>query len=223
MRAPRRSALREERVDRFRTHRAIDQRRRRALAKQLVEKEARDRSGVRGVGELLLLDERVFLQPIQELRAVGADHACLRIMDMRIYEAGQNQLARVIVDPAFRPARARDTSPASPIATMRPSSISTAPSSMYRYAPRPGEPRRIPEASTGGREATRGAGQGRISAMSQRGDAVDLGAARSQSRSAASLSSRRSNAAKISALVLPLTAMMKGKPNLRAIGVVERR
>ena len=81
--------LREEGVDRFRMDRAIDHRRRRALAEQFVEEEAGDCVGMRGIGELLLLDERVFLQPLEQLRAIGADDPRLRIVDMRVDEARQ--------------------------------------------------------------------------------------------------------------------------------------
>ena len=48
------------------------------------------------------------------------------------------------------------------------------------------------------------------------------GPVRSRAPSSRSLLRRRSNAARISALLRPLTAMMKGKPKLRRVGVVER-
>ncbi len=92
----------EERLHRFRPHRAVDDRRRRALAEHLVEEEVRDRRGMRGIREFLLFDERVFLQPVQQLRAIGADDAGLGIMDMRVDEARQDQLAGVIVDHGSR-------------------------------------------------------------------------------------------------------------------------
>ena len=68
------------------------------MAEQFVEEEARHRGAVGGVGELLLFDEGVFVEPVQELRAVGADHAGLRIMDVRVDQAGQHQLAGMVVD-----------------------------------------------------------------------------------------------------------------------------
>ena len=58
------------------------------------------------VGEFLLFDERVFLQPVEQLRAVGADDAGLGIMDVRVDEAGHDELALVVVDRgAWRSAR----------------------------------------------------------------------------------------------------------------------
>ncbi len=95
-------ALGEERVDRLGVDGAIDARRRRALAEQLVEEEARHRLAVAEIGEFLLLDEGVFLQPIEKLRAVGADDAGLGIMDVRVDEAGHDELARPVVDRGAR-------------------------------------------------------------------------------------------------------------------------
>ncbi len=88
----------EKGVHRFWPHRAIDRRCRCALTNEFVEKETRDDVGMLRVRELLLFHKRVFLQPVEQLRAVGADHARLRIVNMRVDEAGQNQLAGVIVD-----------------------------------------------------------------------------------------------------------------------------
>ena len=51
-----------------------------------------------GIGELLLLDERVVVQPIEQLRAVGADHLGLRIMDMGVDESRHDERARMIID-----------------------------------------------------------------------------------------------------------------------------
>ena len=61
---------------------------------------------MRGIGEFLLFDKRVVAQPVQQLRAVGADHLGLRIMDMGVDETGHDERARVIVDDrAWRGAR----------------------------------------------------------------------------------------------------------------------
>ena len=51
-----------------------------------------------GVGEFLLLDKRVVVQPVDELRAVGADHLGLRIMDVGVDEAGGHDAVGMIVD-----------------------------------------------------------------------------------------------------------------------------
>ena len=98
MRAPRRSASAKNASTDCGMDGAIDHRRRRAPAEQLVEKERGDRRAMGGIGELLLLDEGVVVQPVEQLRAVGADDARLRIMDMRVDEAGQDEPAGMIVD-----------------------------------------------------------------------------------------------------------------------------
>ena len=51
-----------------------------------------------GIGEFLLLDEGIVVQPIEELRAVGADDLSLRIVDVRVDEAGHDKAAGMIVD-----------------------------------------------------------------------------------------------------------------------------
>ena len=51
-----------------------------------------------GIGKLLLFDEGVVVQPVEELRAVGADDLGLRIMDVGVDEAGHDEAARMIVD-----------------------------------------------------------------------------------------------------------------------------
>ena len=60
------------------------------------------------VRKLLFFHKRVFLQPVQQLRAVGADHPGLRVVDVRVDEAGQDQLARVIVGRGVGGRRRRD-------------------------------------------------------------------------------------------------------------------
>ena len=68
----------EQRFGRDRMRRAIDDRGRRAVARQFVEEEFGVARGVRRIGEFLLLDESVFLQPFQQLGAVRGDHLGLR-------------------------------------------------------------------------------------------------------------------------------------------------
>ena len=65
---------------------------------KFVEKERRDARAMRGIGEFLLLDERIVVQPVEQLRAVGADHLGLRIMDVGVDEAGHDERAGMIVD-----------------------------------------------------------------------------------------------------------------------------
>ena len=70
-----------------------------AVARQFVEKEFGVARGMRRIGEFLLLDEGVFLQPFEQLRAVGRDHLGLRKMDMRVDEARHDQRAGVMLHP----------------------------------------------------------------------------------------------------------------------------
>ena len=84
---------------------------------------------MRGIGEFLLLDEGVFLQPFEQLRAIGRDHLRLRIVDMGVDESGQNQRVGVMFDRAAAGSRGI-SSAAGPAASMRPSLTSTIPSSM---------------------------------------------------------------------------------------------
>src|SRR3546814_14519100 len=63
---------------------AVDGRRSGAVARQLVEEEARDRHRVFRLGEALLLHQGVALQPVHELGAVGGDHLGLREVDVGV-------------------------------------------------------------------------------------------------------------------------------------------
>ena len=61
---------------------------------------------MRGIGEFLLFDKGVVVQPVEQLRAVGADHLGLRIVDVGVDETGHDETARMIVDErAWRRAR----------------------------------------------------------------------------------------------------------------------
>ena len=73
------------------------------LRAKFIEKEFGVARGVRRIGEFLLLDEGVFLQPFQQLRAVGGDHLGLRIMDVRVDEARHDQLVGKVLDQNARP------------------------------------------------------------------------------------------------------------------------
>ena len=82
--------------------RAVGKRGGGAVARQLVEEELGVARGVRGIGEFLLFDEGVFLQPFEELRAIGRDHLRLRVVDMGVDESGQNQRVGVMFDRSCR-------------------------------------------------------------------------------------------------------------------------
>ena len=76
----------EEGVHRLLVHRAEHQRGGGAVAQQLAEKQLGLLAG--HVAEAALVGEGVGFQPIQQLRAVGADDADLRVVDMGIDEPG---------------------------------------------------------------------------------------------------------------------------------------
>ena len=78
--------------------RAVDGRRGGAVAQDLVQEEPGDARRVCGIGELLLLDEGVTVEPLEQLRAIGRDHPRLRIVDVGIDQAGQDQAVRVVID-----------------------------------------------------------------------------------------------------------------------------
>ena len=77
----------EERVDRLRMDRAVHGGRRRPGPQQFAEEQRRDGLRMCLVGELPLRDEGVFVQPREQLFAIGADHLHLRIMDVGVDEA----------------------------------------------------------------------------------------------------------------------------------------
>ena len=83
-------------------HRAEHQRGRRAIAQQLFAKDARRAGGDLRIGEGLLGDERVALEPVEQILCLRADDAGLDVMDMRVDEAGRDQAAAVVGDARVR-------------------------------------------------------------------------------------------------------------------------
>ena len=165
---------------------------------------------MRGVGEFLLFDKRIIVQPVEQLRAVGADHLGLRIMDMGVDEAGHDQRAGVIVDDRAR---------------------RRAPENVVRLADRlnqsaSDENSAVLDEGVGARAAHGGivferkdatandAGlraQGRMS-LSLSAAIRSISASAVVVSASGSLARRWRKAARMSAVLLPLTAMMKGKP-----------
>ena len=209
--------LREKGLGRFGSYGAIDHRGRGAMPSQFIEKEAGDRGGVRGVRELLLLDESVFLQPLQKLRAVGGDDPGLRVMDMRVDESGQNQPTPIIVDDGV--GRRVGEHVGSIADRDDPPSLHFK-SAVFNIAIRrdPSAARRIPERKE---PTANDARHVRISFSRSK-------AMRSISASAVAISalwslpSRRSKAAMISRLLSALHRHNEGKAEFRPIGVIER-
>ncbi|MNO91496.1 hypothetical protein D3C76_830420 [compost metagenome] len=69
-----------------------------AVAQQFLEEDLRHLVGVALVGELLFAGEGVGVQPVQQLFAVGADHAGLREVDVGVDEARGDQRVLVMLD-----------------------------------------------------------------------------------------------------------------------------
>src|ERR1700726_574804 len=53
---------------------------------------------MRGIGKFLLFDKGVFGKPVEELRAVGANHLTLRVVDVGVDETRGDETACLIVD-----------------------------------------------------------------------------------------------------------------------------
>ncbi len=88
----------EQSIDRFRVHAAEHQGGGGAVAQQFLEENLRHLVGVALVGELLFAREGVGVQPVQQLFAVGADHAGLREVDMGVDEPRGDQRVLVVLD-----------------------------------------------------------------------------------------------------------------------------
>jgi hypothetical protein len=167
---------------------------------------------MRGISKLLLFDKGVVGKPVEELRPIRPDYLGLRIMDVGVNEPGSDKAAAVIIDErALRSAGKNVGGPAhrlDQIANDENGAVVDegigARAALSRIACE------LQDAATNNAS---GGGQGRMS--------LSLSAAiRSISASAvfvsasASLARRVRKAARMSAVLFPLTAMMKGKPNL---------
>ncbi len=200
----------EERIDRLRMDRAIDHRGRGAGTEQFVEKEFSDPGAMRGIGEFLLLDEGIVVEPVEQLRAVGADHLGLGIMDMRVDETRRDEGAGVIVDERVlrrtgenlaRSADRLDHSRRDENSAVVDQRVRRW--TAYRWV--------LVEGQDAAANHPRFRAQLRMSL--RRSAAIrSISASAAFVSASASLARRRRKAARISALLLPLTAMMKGKP-----------
>ena len=97
---PRVEALRflEQRVDRLRVNGAVDRSRRRSGAQKLAQEAAGHIVGMIGIGEVLLGDEGVFVEPFQQAGAKRADHLHLGIVHVSVDEAGADQRVGIMRD-----------------------------------------------------------------------------------------------------------------------------
>ena len=84
-------------VNRTRRGGAEDRGRGRAVALQLVDEEFSNALRVCPIVELRFSREGVLVQPLQQLRAVSANDLDLRIVDMRVNEARQQDRIGIVV------------------------------------------------------------------------------------------------------------------------------
>ena len=95
----------EQGIDRAGVDGGEDERAGGAVPEQLVEEEGRHPVGVAAVGEGFFGREDMAIEPLHELLAVRGDALDLRIMDMGVDEAGDDQAASFGFHPGERPAR----------------------------------------------------------------------------------------------------------------------
>ena len=149
IRVLRRSALGEERLDRFPggpCNRPRPSWCRCAAARR--GRSSATRSAWAGSREFLLLDEGVFLQPLQQLRAVGADHLGLRVVDVRCRSGRAGRGDRDSDRPACPAAASAASNRASPTAVTIPprspdSAVMRCSDGWRRRRPRPGRRRKV--------------------------------------------------------------------------------
>src|SRR5271166_423666 len=201
---------REKRVDRLRMNRAIDHRRSRAATEQFVEKEVRDPRAMRGIAEFLLLDERVIVQPVEQLRAIGADDLRLRIVDMRIDESRHDEAARIFVDDCGLGRASEDVERlADPLDAPVLDEYRSIREINTRGGPR--LRRIVGEGEDASADYARSSAQGGIS-FTRRAAMRSISVRAARVSVSESLARRLSKAARMSALCLPFTATMNGKP-----------
>ncbi len=79
-------------VNALRMHRAIGNSRRCAVTDQFVQKALCDKFRVLLIGKFLLCHECIGVEPFEKIGGIGRNNLRLRIMDMRIDEAGQDEM-----------------------------------------------------------------------------------------------------------------------------------
>ena len=165
---------------------------------------------MRGIGEFLLLDEGVVVEPVEQLRAVGSDHLGLRIVDVGVDEAGHDEAAGVIVNDRV-PRRAGENV-VGPAYGLDPSAGDENGAVGDQRVRRWTAYRRVlVEGQDAAPNHPRLRAQGRMS-LSRSAAIRSISPSAVVVSASASLARRRRKAARISALLFPLTAMMKGKP-----------
>src|SRR6185437_12587078 len=165
-----------------------------------------------GIGEFLLFDKGVVVQPVEELRPIGTDHLGLRIVDVRVDEARGDETTRLIVDDRARRRAGKDVGRFSDRLDQ---------TAVHEHGPVFDE--RISARVALGRIAREREDAATNDASGRVQDRMSLSlsaAIRSISASAVFVSAsvsfvrRPRKALRMSAVLFPLTAMMKGKPNL---------
>ena len=88
----------ENSVSRVRVHGAEYERRCRTVREQLVDEHAGDFTRVVRIGEFCFGRKGVPVEPVEQLRAIGADDIELRKMHMAVDKSGNDELASVVDD-----------------------------------------------------------------------------------------------------------------------------
>src|ERR1700722_153316 len=164
------------------------------------------------VGEFLLFDKRVVGKPVEELRPIRPDYLCLRIMDVGVNEPGSDKAAGVIID---------ERAPGSTVENVGRLSDPFNQTTVYehgsvfdeRISARAALSRIAGERQDAATNNASGRAQGRMS-LSLSAAIRSISASAVAVSASALLARRRWKAARMSAVLFPLTAMMKGKPNL---------
>src|SRR5580698_9726406 len=142
---------------------------------------------MRGISKLLLFDKGVVGKPVEELGPIRPDDVGLRIMDVGVDEAGHDERSDVIVDDRAR---------------------RRAPENIVRLADRLNQSAGDENSAVLDEGAGARAPQGRMS-LSLSVAIRSISASAIVVSASASLATRSRKAARMLAVVLPLTAMMK--------------
>jgi hypothetical protein len=167
---------------------------------------------MRGIRKFLLLDKRIRVQPVEQLCAIGANHLGLRIMDVGVNEAGRDEATAVVVDKRAARRAGENGERFADRLNLTPGDKNSAVVDQGAGA-RAAYRRIIGEPEDAAANDAGLPGQGRMS-LSLSAAIRSISASAVAVSASASLARRARKAARMSAVLLPLTAMIKGNPNL---------
>jgi hypothetical protein len=166
---------------------------------------------MRGISKLLLFDKGVVGKPVEELRPIRPDYLGLRIVDVGVDEAGRDEATAVIVDERVRRGMGENVARFSN-GLDQPARNENGAVLDERIGARAAYSRIIGEREDAATNDASGLPQDRMS-LSLSAAMRSISARAVFVSASASLARRLRKAARMSAVLLPLTAMMKGKPN----------